>query len=127
MSHKPVIRHFEAGHGSVRSYAIGFGASLILTAAAYVTVSQNLFGRSVTIGVIAALAIMQLVVQLVYFLHFGRESKPRWNLMAFLFMLMVLFIVVFGSIWIMNNLSYHHDSKSPAETAKEIIRDEGIR
>jgi cytochrome o ubiquinol oxidase operon protein cyoD len=43
----------------------------------------------------------------VFFLHLGRESKPRWNLNALLFAVLVVVIIVFGSLWIMHNLNYH--------------------
>jgi cytochrome o ubiquinol oxidase operon protein cyoD len=59
------------------------------------------------VAVIVGLAIIQLFVQLFFFLHLGEESKPRWNLMVLLFAAMVVIIVVFGSLWIMNNLNYN--------------------
>ena len=59
------------------------------------------------ITAIIFLAVVQLVVQLVFFLHLGRERQPRWNLLAFAFMAIVLLILVLGSLWIMNNLNYH--------------------
>jgi cytochrome o ubiquinol oxidase subunit IV len=42
----------------------------------------------------------------VFFLHLGRETRPRWKLAVFLFMLGVILILVFGSLWIMTNLNY---------------------
>ncbi len=50
------------------------------------------------------LALFQATVQLHYFLHLGDESKPQWNLFTFLFMLVLAFILVAGSLWIMYNL-----------------------
>jgi cytochrome o ubiquinol oxidase operon protein cyoD len=94
-------------HGSVTTYVIGFTLSVVLTLAAYFSVSHHVFGRTSLIAVIFVLAAVQLLVQLMFFLHLGREGKPRLNLMTFLFMLLVLFIVVGGTIWIMNNLDYH--------------------
>jgi cytochrome o ubiquinol oxidase operon protein cyoD len=64
------------------------------------------------------------MVQLVFFLHLGGEGKPRWRLTAFLFMLLVLVILVFGSLWIMYNLDYHM-TMSPEELDSQIIEDEG--
>jgi cytochrome o ubiquinol oxidase operon protein cyoD len=51
-----------------------------------------------------------MVVQLHYFFHLGQESKPRWNLLMFLFMALVLVVVVFGSLWIMYSLE-HYDMR----------------
>lgn len=68
-------------------------------------------------------AISQLLVQLIFFLHLGRGSNVRWNILVFLFATLVILIVVIGSLWIMNNLDYNmggHDMEN------EIIKDEGI-
>ena len=97
----------DHSHGTMRSYVVGFALSIALTLAAYFMVTHHALGRTALIVAIFALAMIQLYVQLVFFLHLGREGKPRLNLMTFLFMLLVLVIVVAGSLWIMNNLNYH--------------------
>lgn len=112
-------RHLQ-GHGTLRTYAIGFMLSCALTVAAYLIVVYPNFPTRILVAEIVALAIMQLLVQLVYFLHLDKEGKPRWNLVTFLFALMVVLILVFGSLWIMTHLNYH--MMSP----QEIIVDEGI-
>jgi len=114
-----------AGQGTVTAYTVGFLLSLILTVEAYVLVAYNVLNGPFLIAAIATTAVIQLIVQLVFFLHLGSESKPHWNLLAFLFMLMVLLTLVFGSLWIMNNLSYHE--MSPKQTDSYLIQDEGIR
>lgn len=57
------------------------------------------------IGIILGLAVVQLFVQLIFFLHLGRESRPRWNLAMLLFAFMIIGIVAGGSLWIMSNLN----------------------
>lgn len=89
------------------AYAVGFIFSLLFTLLAYLVVTKDVVSAQWVVPCIAVLAVAQLVVQLVFFLHLGRESKPRWNLMAFLFMLLVVFIVIGGSLWIMQNLDYN--------------------
>ena len=89
------------------AYITGFVFSLLLTVLAYLVVVNDIVAAHFIIPAIVVLAVAQLVVQLVFFLHLGRETKPRWNLMAFLFMLLVVFIVVVGSLWIMKNLDYN--------------------
>ena len=105
------------------SYITGFVLSLALTLTAYLLVSQHVLASGPLVTAIAVLAIVQLLVQLVLFLHLGSEPKPRWNLVVSLFAALVVVIVVFGSLWIMNNLNYH---MSPANTDKYIIQDEGV-
>jgi cytochrome o ubiquinol oxidase subunit IV len=92
---------------SLRSYVIGFAASLVLTLSAYILVVHNLLTRRVLIGAVATLALAQFFSQMFFFLHLGRETKPRWKLLVFAFMVLVVAILVFGSMWIMYNLNYH--------------------
>lgn len=110
----------------MRQYVIGFGLSIYLTMTAYLMVVNHLFNGWVLVAAIVGLALIQLVVQLVFFLHLGRD---RWNLVIFLFMLMVVVIVVAGSLWIMANLDYHHGHEhgTPDQTNQFIIKDEGFK
>jgi cytochrome o ubiquinol oxidase operon protein cyoD len=114
----------EISHGSIASYISGFLLSLMLTLTSYFLVNRHVsshhtaISHDVLIFMITGLAITQLLVQLIFFLHLDTESKPRWNLTVLLFALTVLIIVVFGSLWIMNNLNYH--DQSPAEQNKYI-------
>lgn len=96
-----------AAHGTYLSYTIGFVLSIILTLGAYYLVVEKILAGRELAAAIVGLAVLQLFVQLLFFLHLGSESKPRWNLMVFLFAALVVVIVVFGSIWIMDNLDYH--------------------
>ena len=92
---------------SLKNYTIGFVLSVVLTLLAYGAVVNHWAAGWVLVALIIGLAIVQLVIQLVFFLHLGNETKPRWNLLTFLFMMMVLLIIVVGSLWIMNNLNYN--------------------
>ncbi|MFN8769995.1 MAG: cytochrome o ubiquinol oxidase subunit IV [Neisseriaceae bacterium] len=96
-----------SGHGSTKSYIIGFVLSIILTLIPYYLVVNHTLGVEITHIIILTFAILQLLVQVVFFLHLNSESGPKWNLLAFIFTLVVLVILVFGSIWIMNNLDYN--------------------
>jgi len=97
------------------NYVIGFILSLLLTGTAYLAVTNQLFASGTLIAVIIGLAIAQVLVQLFFFLHLGHETKPRWKLVTLLFMLVVLFILVFGSLWIMQNLDYNMMPKHDVE------------
>lgn len=123
-THTLVGRH-EINHSSGRSYGTGFIIAILLTNAAFLlVVSKALTGWGLA-AALSALAVAQLWVQLRFFLHLGREDKPKWNLLMFLFAVMVVVILVFGSLWIMKNLNYH--SMTPQDTDKSIIEDEGIK
>jgi len=90
----------------LRTYVSGYVMSLILTLAAYLLVAHPGFSHSVIVALISILAIIQFLVQLIFFLHIGAETKPRWKLFVFIFMVGIVLIIVVGSIWIMNNLNY---------------------
>lgn len=120
----------ESSHGNLKAYVTGFVLSIVLTLAAYLIVVNDIWSRSVILTAIILLAILQLLVQLIYFLHLGRESKPRWNLIALSFAALVVGIVVIGSIWIMNNLNYSHEHSLETSAEKDsqyIIKDELIK
>ncbi len=114
---------------SPKSYLVGFLLSLGLTLAAYFMVSHHLGSGGVLMSIVVCLALVQLLVQLKFFLHLGSETKPRWNLLVFSFMLGVLLILVFGSLWIMYNLNYHHGGHpvSPSNPDAYTSQDEGIK
>lgn len=109
----------------MRAYVIGFSLSVYLTIVAYLLVTKHLFDGRLLIALIIGLAVLQFVVQVYYFLHLGQETRPRWKLVSFIFMIGTVGILVFGSLWIMSNLDYHH-GQAPAETDQAIIEDEGI-
>lgn len=104
-------------HKAITSYVVGFLLSIILTLAAYICVTLHLFQSSALLVVIFFLAFVQLAVQLLFFLHLGREKNPRWNLFFMVSTLGIVLLVVVASIWIMNNLNYN---MSPAQVMKYI-------
>ncbi|MEI6477769.1 MAG: cytochrome o ubiquinol oxidase subunit IV [bacterium] len=117
-----IPKHHLPAEGNLASYTAGFLLSVILSGAAYLAVEQGLVAGTQLIVMLVAFAILQLMVQLVFFLHLDTVSS-RWKLLVFLFMAMVVAILVGGSIWIMNNLNYN---MSPAATNSFIIHDEGV-
>ena len=95
------------------AYVSGFIMSIALTFAAYVVVqahtasSNEVLAQPTVLITILFFAVIQLIVQLYYFLHLGEETKPRWRLMTLLMAVSFVLILVIGSIWIMANLDYH--------------------
>lgn len=125
--HPPRIAsaHHDATEGSFASYTTGFVLSVVFTLVAYFVVVKHLFNGWGMVIAILTLGVTQLIVQLLFFLHLSRESKPRWNLMIFAFMAVILLIIVIGSLWIMHNLNYH--MLSPHATDTYIQQEENIR
>ncbi len=104
-------RTSDASHGTTLSLTIGFVLSVILTIAAFVLVGKSILSGWAILLALAVLATLQLLVQLIFFLHMGKESRPRWNLTMFAFMALIVVIIVVGTLWIMHNLDYNmgHD------------------
>ena len=116
---------------TLRSYITGFVLSIVLTLVAYALVQDHVnsghknYSHDFIIAILIGLALVQFIVQAIYFLHLKKKGDARWNLLAFLFMSGVVIVVVIGSLWIMANLDYHHDqTKTPEETSNYIIEDE---
>lgn len=105
--HNSAVDTYGSGHGTYKSYIIGFILSILLTILPYLIVVNHLLVHNYIIISVVILGVMQLLVQLIFFLHLSSESKPRWNLLAFLFTVLVVAILVIGAIWIMNNLDYN--------------------
>ncbi|AWB43588.1 cytochrome o ubiquinol oxidase subunit IV [Paenibacillus sp. CAA11] len=100
--------HGHESHGSLKSYVIGFVLSIILTIIPLVIVLNDLMNRTAAFVVIMAAAVLQLFVQLFFFMHLRETEKPRWNVMGLVLGVVILVTVVAGSIWIMeyNKVGY---------------------
>jgi cytochrome o ubiquinol oxidase subunit IV len=95
----------HAPHITLDGYLIGFGLSVILTAVPfYFVMSGVLESKTATALAITILAVAQIVVHMVYFLHLDAKSEAGWNLMALIFTAVILIIALTGSLWIMYHL-----------------------
>jgi cytochrome o ubiquinol oxidase operon protein cyoD len=94
------------GHGSMRSYLLGFALSVVLTAIPFWLVMA---GPPVTMAVAAtiiiAFAAVQILVHTVCFLHVTSQAEGGWTLMAYIFTAILLIITIAGSLWIMYHLN----------------------
>jgi cytochrome o ubiquinol oxidase subunit IV len=95
-----------ASGASVKMYVTGFILSIVLTLIPYFIVVNHALNGVVLLTVLVIIALGQLVVQLYYFLHMKEEAKPRMNLLFFLSFFSIILIIMFASIWIMQDLNY---------------------
>ena len=92
-------------HLTLDGYLIGFGLSVILTAIPFgLVMSGVLESKNATAFAITILAVAQIVVHMVYFLHLDARSEAGWNMMALIFTAVILIIALTGSLWIMYHL-----------------------
>lgn len=92
---------------TLSGYVVGLSLSFILTVAAFALVITKYLNNSSLYLALALLAVTQLLVQSVCFLRLNGSSEGRWNLLPFLFTLLVIVILAGGSLWIMYNLDYN--------------------
>jgi len=107
------------------SYIVGYLLSVYLTVTAYLIITNRVNSKSVLVSLVVGLALVQFIVQLLFFLHLGRETRPRWKFVVFLFMLLVVGILVFGSLWIMSNLNYRM-TLSPMQVNNYLNSQQGL-
>ncbi len=105
MSHS--TDHAGAHHGSVKTYLTGFILSVILTVIPFWMVMNGSASHVAILGTVLVTAVVQILVHLVCFLHMNTSSEERWNLVAFVFTVLIIAILVVGSIWIMWSLNYN--------------------
>jgi cytochrome o ubiquinol oxidase operon protein cyoD len=86
-------------------YTIGLALAVLLTATSFwVANTSLLWAPGVALG-LAVLAIAQMGVHLVFFLHITSGPDNTNNALALAFGILIVFLVVAGSLWIMADLN----------------------
>jgi cytochrome o ubiquinol oxidase operon protein cyoD len=111
---RPTLAEVEEGTSSgVLVHTIGLVLAVILTATSFwVANTSLLWTPGVPLG-LAVLAIAQMGVHLVFFLHITTGPDNTNNVLALAFGVLIVFLVVAGSLWIMTDLN--DTMMSPAE------------
>jgi cytochrome o ubiquinol oxidase operon protein cyoD len=87
------------------TYTAGLAFAVALTIASFVVAQTGLlWGPGIPMGLIV-LAIAQMGVHLVFFLHMGSGPDHTNNILALAFGMLIVFLVIAGSVWIMANLA----------------------
>lgn len=95
----------EESHGSYKSYWIGFGLSVVLTAIPFWLVMTRTLTNQATALIIMAFAAVQMVVHMIFFLHMNRRAEGGWSMMALLFTIVIVGIALSGSLWVMYHMN----------------------
>ena len=89
----------------VGAYVIGLALALILTGISFWVASTSvLWGPGIATGLVV-LAIAQMGVHLVFFLHITSGPDNTNNVLALAFGVLIVFLVMIGTIWIMYHLA----------------------
>ena len=98
--------HDAASHGTLSSYLIGFGLSVVLTAIPFwLVMSGAIDSKAATAIVVMLFAVVQIVVHMIYFLHMNTRSENGWTMMALIFTVIMVVIALTGSLWVMHHLN----------------------
>jgi len=90
---------------SIMTYTAGLVFALLLTGASFLVAhSHVLWGPGLPVG-LAVLAIAQMGVHLVFFLHISSGPDNTNNAIALAFGVLIVTLIVSGSLWIMANLN----------------------
>lgn len=116
-----VDEKFESSKEALFSYVTGFLLSIFLTIIPYVMVTERLFGKASLIFGVTFFAIAQLIVQIVFFLHLPAKQKPYWNIVVFMYTLIIVAFLVVGSLWIMYHLNTNMMGVSPFNSNEGFI------
>jgi cytochrome o ubiquinol oxidase operon protein cyoD len=123
LAHGPGAAHgghrSHGAHGTFRGYMTGFVLAVILTAIPFWLVMGDVLNNTMkTSIIIMALAAVQIVVHMIYFLHMNTKSEGGWTFLALAFTLTLVVITLVGSIWVM----YHLDENMMPMTPHEALQ-----
>jgi cytochrome o ubiquinol oxidase operon protein cyoD len=91
----------------VRGYVLGLALAVLLTAASFwVVTSDVVYGPGIRVAVLT-LAVAQIGIHLVFFLHITTSPDNTNNVLALAFGSLIVILIVFGSIWIMAHLNHN--------------------
>lgn len=101
----------QAGRGraweGVQGYVVGLALAALLTVASfYVAGTHQIWGPGIPVALVV-LAIAQMGVHLVFFLHITTAPDNTNNVLALAFGLLIVALVVGGSLWIMYHLNHN--------------------
>jgi cytochrome o ubiquinol oxidase subunit IV len=88
-------------------YLIGLGLSILLTATSFFIAGTDLVWQPSIPVALTVLAIAQMGVHLVFFLHLTTGPDNTNNVLALAFGLLIVFLVIGGSLWIMSNMNHN--------------------
>ncbi len=102
----------EAKDGSelargVLGYVVGLGLAVLLTCVSFFISGTSLvWGPSIPVA-LAVLAVAQMGVHLVFFLHLTTGPDNVNNVMALAFGVLIVLLLIGGSLWIMDHMNHN--------------------
>ncbi|MBB5073886.1 cytochrome o ubiquinol oxidase operon protein cyoD [Bartonella callosciuri] len=98
-------------HGpSTGSYLIGFILAVFFTLGSFIPVMYGMmesWAISTKVAYLIGMAIIQIIVQIVFFLHLNSGPDAKWNLSALWFAVICVFVIIGGTWWAISHLNYN--------------------
>lgn len=88
-------------------YVVGLGLATLLTATSFFVAGTDLVWTPSIPVALVVLAVAQMGVHLVFFLHITTGPDNTNNVMALAFGVLIVILVIGGSLWIMANLNHN--------------------
>jgi cytochrome o ubiquinol oxidase operon protein cyoD len=100
----------------VRGYVLGLTLAIALTLASFwVARTHIIYGPAIPVALVA-LAVAQMGIHLVFFLHITTAPDNTNNVLALAFGVLIVFVLVFGTVWVMAHMNHNmvpmHDTMS---------------
>ena len=109
------LEHEQDDHGGssdehsarLATYIVGLALATLLTIASFwVAKTDLIYGPGIPVA-LATLAVAQMGIHLVFFLHLTTAPDNTNNILALAFGLLIVGLVIFGSVWIMAHLNHN--------------------
>jgi cytochrome o ubiquinol oxidase operon protein cyoD len=88
-------------------HTIGYVLAASLTVASFAMATTHLLTPASLVAALVVLAIGQMVVHLIFFLHITTAPAQKTNILAVILTLLIIALVVIGSVWIMSQLNHN--------------------
>ncbi len=97
----------DAPAEGLASYLIGLGLAVLLTIVSFFISGTNLVWEPSIPVALGVLAIAQMGVHLVFFLHITTGPDNVNNVMALAFGVLIVLLLIGGSLWIMGHMNHN--------------------
>lgn len=91
----------------VRGYLLGLGLATLLTIASFwADQTREIYASGIAVALLV-LAVAQIGIHLIFFLHITTDPDNENNVLALAFGVLIVCLIVFGSLWVMLNLNHN--------------------
>ncbi|AGF74018.1 cytochrome o ubiquinol oxidase subunit IV [Bartonella australis AUST/NH1] len=117
--------HNEIHGPSTGPYLIGFILAVFFTLGSFLPVMYGMmesWAISTKVIYLIGMALIQIAVQIVFFLHLNSGPDAKWNLISLWFTVICVFIIIGGTWWAISHLNYNMMGGSGRIIESEVSR-----